>query len=87
MPTVTTMLKGEWRRCDVCDEVIPRGTLYHVAFTTPEELESWFDNDPDVRPELLQEEDGRLRFDVCTSCAITSDMLGEGTEPTVDPLH
>ena len=81
------MLSGDQRLCDLCDEVIPRGTLYHVGFTTPEELESWFDDDPDMLPSLTQDEDGLVRFDVCTSCAITSDMLGECMEPTVDPLQ
>ena len=81
------MIKGDQRQCDICSELIPRGTVYHVGFTNPEELESWFGDDPDFLPSITQEEDGLVRFDVCSRCAIESEMIGECTEPTVDSVH
>ncbi len=78
------MIRASQRRCDICEEVIPRGTLYRVGRTTPDELESWCEDTPEFAPAFTEEGDGSLRFDVCTTCAITSPGIELLTEPTLD---
>jgi len=78
------MLRTHHRCCDICQEAIPRGTLYRVGRTTPEEMETWCSDNPEFVPEFTREADGGLRFDVCTTCAIASPGIEGLTEPTVD---
>lgn len=78
------MLSTHQRCCDICQEAIPRGRLYRVGRTTPDELESWCADNPDFVPAFTRENDGTLRFDVCTTCAIASPGIELLTEPTVD---
>ena len=78
------MIRDELRRCDLCEEVIPRGTLYRVGYTTPDELETWCEGTPDFIPAFTPEQDGSVRFDVCTTCLVGSPGLDLLTEPTVD---
>jgi hypothetical protein len=82
------MLRGDQRLCDVCDEVIPRGTTCRCGYTTtPNAVKSWFDDAPELTPSCTAEADGTVRLDVCVECVAESEGLGELTEPTVDALQ
>jgi hypothetical protein len=85
-PVLTPMNCANQRRCDICEEVIPLGTLYRVGRVTADELESWCEDTPEFVPPFTEEEDGLLRFDVCTTCTIASPGIELLTEPTVDVL-
>jgi len=81
------MLHDDGRRCDICDAMIPRGATFHVGYTTPDTLKSWFSDMPKLMPKIAEEPDGTIRIDVCAECVEESDALAELTEATVDVLH
>jgi hypothetical protein len=82
-----TMICANQRRCDICDELIPRGTLYRVGRISTDELESWREDNPEFMPAFTEEDGDVVRFDVCTTCAIVGTDIAAITEPTVDGLE
>ncbi len=81
------MLRGDQRLCDICDEVIPRGTAHRCGYTTPDTVKSWFVDAPELIPSFTEEPDGTVRLDVCVECVAESEGLGKLTELAVDALH
>jgi len=81
------VIKADQRLCDICDAVIPRGTVFHQGFTTPEALKSWSSDRPEFIPGFTEERDGAIRFDMCQECVESSGTIGEHTQPVVDALH
>lgn len=82
-----TMVKEDQRLCDTCGDVIPRGVAYRVGYTTPDAVESWFEDEPEFLPTFTEEPDGIVRFDLCLGCAGESESLQTNSEPVVDLLH
>jgi hypothetical protein len=53
------------RTCDICDEVIPRGTPYRAGYTIPDALAEALSPDPTRRPTYTLTPDGLVRFELC----------------------
>jgi hypothetical protein len=84
---VAVMLSGDQRVCDICGEPIPRGSTYHVGYTTPDAVESWVADDPGFLPTFTQEVDDTVRIDVCEQCTEESEEILANSQIVVDELH
>lgn len=76
--------RGDVRTCDVCEDVIPRGTVFRSGWTTPVAVGG---GDPATRPTFDIEADGTVRVDVCRECVDEAENLTARTTENVDPLH
>jgi hypothetical protein len=76
--------RGDVRTCDICDEIIPRGTVFRSGWTTPAIFQG---GNSATRPSFDREPDGTARLDVCRRCVDESENLTASTTENVDPLH
>jgi hypothetical protein len=74
------VIKDGVRLCDVCAEIIPKGTTYAVHVLSPEEaklLQSLNNDDPEFAPTFALDSDGNARLDVCLDCKANMGIQGE----------
>lgn len=79
---VGKMLKENSRLCDVCGEVIPKGTKYAVNIVPKGKAElfrSLNDSDPEMSATTTVDARGNIRLDICLECRINMNIKG-GTE-------
>ena len=80
------MLRDDLRHCDVCGELIARGTPFRSGWTTPATLADLHEGDPGWWPTYQREPDGTIRFDVCTRCVSEGGALEGLTTEAIDRL-
>lgn len=68
------MIRDGVRVCDVCEGEIPKGETYRITRLLPEQAQLFLDTqiqDVDMLPTWTQEENGKVRLDICLECHIS----------------
>src|SRR5262249_29213770 len=79
-----TMKSGDFRTCDICDEMNYRGSSFVSGRTTPAFLNC---GDPATWPSFDIEVDGTALLDLCRRCVDRSELLLASTIENIDMLH
>jgi hypothetical protein len=71
------MINGGVRTCDVCGEVIPRGTKYVMHVLPQYAAELLMDEDHEMVPTFTVDADGNVRLDICLNCKANMGIQAE----------